>query len=160
MTNWEAALICSLHLINTAYLCKPHVLSAEDGEKMWPCACLLVYLLFRINASMATFNTINTVPIMSVAKFVVSFPERVTFATVSTNRDIWRMVNDYLQLCFVFLSVGLDISQSIDRFWRWGLRMMSGTCLTFRFCYISKPVLRYHFRIYFGMNWKKFRWRY
>ena len=92
------------------------MLSAEDGEKMWPCACLLVYLLFRINASMATFNTINTVPIMSVAKFVVSFPERVTFATVSTNRDIWRMVNDYLQLCFVFLSVRLDISQSITDF--------------------------------------------
>ena len=107
MTNWEAALICSLHLINTAYLCKPHVLSAEDGEKMWPCACLLVYLLFRINASMATFNTINTVPIMSVAKFVVSFPERVTFASVSTNRDIWRMVNDYLQLCLFFCQLGL-----------------------------------------------------
>ena len=99
-------------------MCKPHVLSAEEGEKMWPCACLLVYLLFRINASMATFNTINTVPIMSVAKFVVSFPERVTFASVSINRDIWLMVNDYLQLCFVFLSVRLDISQSIDRFWR------------------------------------------
>ena len=123
---------------------------------MWPCGCLLVHLLLRINASMATFNTINTVPIMSVAKFVVSFPERVTFASVLTNREIWRMVNDYLQLCFVFLSVGLDISQSIDRFWRWGLRMMSGTCLTFllhqqtRFTKPFQNLLRHELKRKFG----------